>query len=76
MPYVFTVQEKGNFLDFKLPGKEWTDLVNNVMENTEMLDIELRIKTINKITIPQIGVAPGDGTEDDTDSEVKTEEKE
>lgn len=33
------------------------------MENTEEIDIGLKIKTINKVTIPKMMYTPGDGIE-------------
>lgn len=51
---IYRARENGNFLDFKLPGKEWVDLVNNVMEKTEVVDIGLKIKTSNKVNIPKM----------------------
>lgn len=51
---IYRTKDSGNFLDFKKAGKEWTDLVNNVMENTEVIHIGLEIKTINKVTIPKM----------------------
>lgn len=51
---IYRTKENGNFLDFKLPGKEWIDLVNNVMEKTEVVDIGLKIKTSNKVDIPKM----------------------
>lgn len=51
---IYRTKENGNFLDFKLPGKEWVDLVNNVMEKTEVVDIGLKIKTSNKVNIPKM----------------------
>ena len=67
---IYRARENGNFLDFKLPGKEWVDLVNNVMEKTEVVDIGLKIKTSNKVNIPKMMYA----AEDKVDaSEEKTE---
>lgn len=60
---IYRTKDSGNYLDFKKAGKEWTDLVNNVMENTEEIDIGLKIKTINKVTIPKMMFAPDDGIE-------------
>lgn len=57
---IYRTKDSGNFLDFKLPGKEWTDLVNNVMENTEVIDIGLKINTINKVAVPKMMYATGD----------------
>lgn len=67
---IYRARENGNFLDFKLPGKEWVDLVNNVMEKTEVVDIGLKIKTSNKVNIPKMMYA-SDGKVDTT--EEKTE---
>lgn len=61
---IYRARENGNFLDFKLPGKEWTDLVNNVMEKTEVVDIGLKIKTSNKVNIPKMMYASEDKVED------------
>lgn len=61
---IYRSRENGNFLDFKLPGKEWTDLVNNVMEKTEVVDIGLKIKTSNKVNIPKMMYASEDKVED------------
>lgn len=63
----YRMKEKRNFLDFKLPGKEWTDLVNNVMEKTEVVDIGLKIKTSNKVNIPKMMYASEDRVEDAED---------
>lgn len=60
---IYRAKDSGNFLDFKMAGKEWTDLVNNVMENTEIIDIGLKIKTINKVTIPKMMYVPDDEIE-------------
>lgn len=59
----YRTKENRKFLDFKLPGKEWTDLVNNVMEKTEVVDIGLKIKTSNKVNIPKMMYA-SDGKEE------------
>lgn len=67
---IYRARENGNFLDFKLPGKEWVDLVNNVMEKTEVVDIGLKIKTSNKVNIPKMMYA-SEGKVDA--SEEKTE---
>lgn len=67
---IYRARENGNFLDFKLPGKEWVDLVNNVMEKTEFVDIGLKIKTSNKVNIPKMMYA-AEGKVDA--SEEKTE---
>ena len=60
---IYRTKDNGNFLDFKLPGQEWIDLVHNVMENTEIIDIGLKIKTINKVTIPKMVYAPDEQIE-------------
>lgn len=62
---IYRTKDSGNFLDFKKAGKEWTDLVNNVMENTEEIDIGLKIKTINKVTIPKMMYMPDNVIEAD-----------
>lgn len=67
---IYRARENGNFLDFKLPGKEWVDLVNNVMEKTEVVDIGLKIKTSNKVNIPKMMYAAEGKVET---SEEKTE---
>lgn len=67
---IYRARENGNFLDFKLPGKEWVDLVNNVMEKTEVVDIGLKIKTSNKVNIPKMMYASDGKVET---SEEKTE---
>lgn len=59
----YRIKENRKFLDFKLPGKEWTDLVNNVMEKTEVVDIGLKIKTSNKINVPKMMYASEDRIE-------------
>ena len=61
---IYRARENGNFLDFKLPGKEWVDLVNNVMEKTEVVDIGLKFKTSNKVNIPKMMYAAEGKVED------------
>ena len=51
---IYRTKESGHFLDFKLPGQEWSDLVNNVIDKIEVIDIGLKIHTSNKINIPKI----------------------
>lgn len=51
---VYRTKESGNFLDFKLAGQEWIDLVNVTMDKTPVVDIGLKIQTINKVTIPKM----------------------
>ena len=51
---VYRTKDSGNFLDFKLAGQEWIDLVNTTMDKTPVVDIGLKIQTINKVTIPKM----------------------
>ena len=51
---IYHTKESGHFLNFKLPGQEWIDLVNNVMEKIEVIDSGLKIHTSNKINIPKM----------------------
>ena len=51
---VYRTKDSGNFLDFKLAGQEWIDLVNATMDKTPVVDIGLKIQTINKVTIPKM----------------------
>lgn len=53
---VYRNKEQGNFLDFKRPGREWINLVNKVLEETEIIEIGLKIQTMHKVTIPKIVV--------------------
>lgn len=50
----YKTKDSGNFLDFKLPGKEWISLVNISMDCTPVIDIGLKIHTTNKISIPKM----------------------
>lgn len=50
----YRTKDSGNFLDFKLPGKEWISLVNISMDCTPVIDIGLKIHTTNKISIPKM----------------------
>ena len=68
---VYKTKDKGNFLDFKLPGKEWIDLVNNTMDEVEVVDMGLKIQTLNKVTVPKM-VSAADGAEPEEKPE-KTE---
>ena len=51
---MYRTKDSGNFLDFKLAGQEWIDLVNATMDKTPVVDIGLKIQTINKVTIPKM----------------------
>lgn len=51
---IYRTKDSGNFLDFKLPGKEWINLVCTAMDKTPVVDIGLKIQTINKISIPKM----------------------
>lgn len=51
---VYRTKDSGNFLDFKLAGQEWINLVNTTMDKTPVVDIGLKIQTINKVTIPKM----------------------
>lgn len=55
---IYRTKEQGNFLDFKRPGKEWVDLVNKVLEETEVIEIGLKIQTMHKVNIPKIVPEP------------------
>ena len=51
---IYRTKDSGNFLEFKLAGQEWINLVNTTMDKTPVVDIGLKIQTINKITIPKM----------------------
>lgn len=51
---VYRAKDSGNFLDFKIAGEEWIELVNNVMEQAPIIDIKLDIQTIHKVTVPKM----------------------
>lgn len=53
---IYRSKEHGNFMEFKRPGKAWIELVQKVMEDIEIIPIFLEIQTMNKISIPRIGV--------------------
>lgn len=50
----YRAKESGNFVDFKLPGKEWKALVKEVMECPPMIDMSLQIQTTHNVRIPKI----------------------
>lgn len=70
---IYRTKENGNFLDFKLPGKDWVDLVNNVLEKTEVVDIGLKIQTSNKVNIPKMMYVSKDKVETAENTEDKME---
>lgn len=50
----FRAKEFGNFVDFKIPGDEWKNIVREVMEQLPIIDMRLDIQTTNKVSIPKI----------------------
>lgn len=54
---IYRTKDSGNFLEFKLGGKDWINLVNTTMDSTPVIDMGLDIQTINKVTIPKMVAA-------------------
>ena len=50
----FRAKEFGNFMDFKIPGEEWKNIIREVMEQLPIIDMSLDIQTMNKVKIPKI----------------------
>lgn len=51
---VYRDKEQGNFLEFKLAGKEWKNLVREVVEQPPVIDVKLDIQTMHKVSVPKV----------------------
>lgn len=65
---IYRAKDTGKFVDFKRPGKEWTDLVRKVMEDIEVIPIGLKIQTMHKVSVPSFGESVIEETENPSET--------
>lgn len=60
---IYRVKPQGQFLEFKIPGDEWKNLVKDITEGTPIVKFDMKIDTIKRVHIPKIGFPEGQSEE-------------
>lgn len=51
---IYRCKDKGSYVDFKIAGEEWKNLVKEVLEKSPIIKPSLQIQTMHKLSVPKI----------------------
>ena len=51
---IYRCKDKGSYVDFKIAGEEWKNLVKEVLEKSTIIKPSLQIQTMHKLSVPKI----------------------